>query len=108
MPGYSPELNPDELLNKNTKQGTRRQRRCDQSHMMANARGHLRRRVCGLRFGCSRTRWFPRSTLFLNPQFPGTAHPSRSVADCIRPPRRPRLARDRLRLDVPRAYHGGR
>ena len=44
MPGYSPELNPDELLNQDTKQAMRRQRPRDQSHMMANARAHLRRR----------------------------------------------------------------
>ncbi|MFM7184595.1 MAG: transposase, partial [Planctomycetota bacterium] len=36
MPGYSPELNPDELLNQDTKQAMRRQRPRDQSHMMAN------------------------------------------------------------------------
>ena len=42
MPGYSPELNPDELLNKDTKQAMRRPR--DQSQMIANARSHLRRR----------------------------------------------------------------
>ncbi len=44
MPGYSPELNPDELLNQDTKQAMRRQRPRDQSQMMANARAHLRRR----------------------------------------------------------------
>jgi transposase len=44
MPGYSPDLNPDELLNQDTKQAMRRQRPRDQSHMMANARAHLRRR----------------------------------------------------------------
>jgi hypothetical protein len=44
MPGYSPELNPDELLNQETGQAMRRQRPRDQSQMMANARAHLRRR----------------------------------------------------------------
>ena len=44
MPGYSPELNPDELLNQDTKQAMQRQRPRDQSQMMANARAHLRRR----------------------------------------------------------------
>ena len=44
MPGYSPELNPDEMLNQDTKQAMRRQRPRDQSQMMANARSHLRRR----------------------------------------------------------------
>jgi transposase len=44
MPGYSPELNPDELLNQDTKQAMRRRRPRDQSQMMANTRSHLRRR----------------------------------------------------------------
>ena len=44
MPGYSPELNPDELLNQDTKQAMRRQRPRDQSQMIANTRSHLRRR----------------------------------------------------------------
>jgi len=44
MPGYSPELNPDELLNQDTKQAMQRQRPRDQSQMIANARSHLRRR----------------------------------------------------------------
>jgi hypothetical protein len=44
MPGYSPELTPDEMLNQDTKQAMRRQRPRDQSQMMANARSHLRRR----------------------------------------------------------------
>lgn len=44
MPGYSPELNPDELLNQDTKQAMRKQRPRDQSQMMANARSHLRGR----------------------------------------------------------------
>ena len=44
MPGYSPELNPDEMLNQDTKQAMRRQRPRDQSQMMANTRSHLRRR----------------------------------------------------------------
>jgi transposase len=44
MPGYSPELNPDELLNPDTKHAMRRQRPRDQSHTMANARAHLPRR----------------------------------------------------------------
>jgi len=44
MPGYSPDLNPDELLNQDTKQAMRQKRPRDQSQMMANARAHLRRR----------------------------------------------------------------
>jgi len=44
MPGYSPDLNPDELLNQDTKQAMRQKRPRDQSQMMTNARAHLRRR----------------------------------------------------------------
>ncbi len=44
MPGYSPELNPDEMLNQDTKQAMRRRRPRDQSQMIANTRSHLRRR----------------------------------------------------------------
>jgi len=44
MPGYSPELNPDEQLDQDTKQAMRRQRPRDQSQVMANARTHPRRR----------------------------------------------------------------
>jgi len=44
MPGYSPDLNPDELLNQDTKQAMRRKRPRTQSQMMADTRSHLRRR----------------------------------------------------------------
>ena len=44
MPGYSPDLNPDELLNQDTKQAMRKQWPRDHSQMIANARSHLRRR----------------------------------------------------------------
>jgi transposase len=44
MPGYSPELNPDELLNQDAKQAMRRTRPRDQSQMIANTRSHLRKR----------------------------------------------------------------
>lgn len=44
MPGYSPEFTPDDLLNQDTMQVMKKQRPCDQSQMMANARPHLRRR----------------------------------------------------------------
>lgn len=44
LPGYSPELNPDELLNQDTKQAMRKTRPSDQRQMMAQVRGHLRSR----------------------------------------------------------------
>lgn len=44
LPGYSPELNPDELLNQDTKQAMRKTRPFDQRQMMAQVRGHLRSR----------------------------------------------------------------
>jgi transposase len=44
LPGYSPELNPDELLNQDTKQAMKKCRPADQREMMQNVRGHLRRR----------------------------------------------------------------
>ena len=42
LPGYSPELNPDELLNQDIKSHAGRQRPKDQVHMMRSLRGHLR------------------------------------------------------------------
>jgi len=44
LPGYCPELNPDELLNHDTRQAMRQQRPLDQHPMMGNVRAHLRRR----------------------------------------------------------------
>lgn len=45
LPGYSPELNPDECLNQDTKQAMRKTPRPrDQGEMMNNVRTHLRRR----------------------------------------------------------------
>lgn len=44
LPGYSPELNPDECLNQDTKQAMRKTRPRDQGEMMGNVRSHLRRR----------------------------------------------------------------
>ena len=44
LPGYSPELNPDELLNQDTKQAMRQCRPADQREMMGRVRGHLHRR----------------------------------------------------------------
>lgn len=44
LPGYSPQLNPDELLNQDTKQAMRKCRPADQREMMDNVRGHLRSR----------------------------------------------------------------
>ena len=44
LPGYSPELNPDECLNQDTKQAMRKRRPRDRDEMMTNVRGHLRRR----------------------------------------------------------------
>lgn len=43
LPGYSPELNPDELLNQDAKSHAGRQRPKDQTHMMKSLRAHLRR-----------------------------------------------------------------
>jgi len=42
LPGYSPELNPDELLNQDVKTRAGRQRPKDQKQMMLSLRGHLR------------------------------------------------------------------
>lgn len=42
LPGYSPELNPDELLNQDVKSHAGRQRPTDQTHMMKSLRAHLR------------------------------------------------------------------
>jgi transposase len=44
LPGYSPELNPDELLNQDTKQVTGRQRPRTQPQLRQIMRSHLRRR----------------------------------------------------------------
>jgi transposase len=44
LPGYSPELNPDECLNQDTKQAMRKHRPRDQQEMMGNVRSHLHRR----------------------------------------------------------------
>jgi transposase len=44
LPGYSPELNPDELLNQDTKQAMRKCRPADQREMMSRVRSHLRSR----------------------------------------------------------------
>jgi transposase len=44
LPGYSPELNPDECLNQDTKQAMRKARPRDQREMMSNVRSHLQRR----------------------------------------------------------------
>lgn len=44
LPGYSPELNPDELLNQDTKQAMRKCRPADQREMIDRVRGHLHRR----------------------------------------------------------------
>ena len=44
LPGYSPELNPDELLNQDTKQAMRKCRPADQRDMIDRVRGHLHRR----------------------------------------------------------------
>lgn len=44
LPGYSPELNPDECLNQDTKQAMRKNRPRDQREMMSNVRSHLHRR----------------------------------------------------------------
>jgi len=43
LPGYSPELNPDELLNQDVKSNALgRRRAADQSELLANVRGYLR------------------------------------------------------------------
>jgi transposase len=44
LPGYSPELNPDECLNQDTKQAMRKTRPRDQRQMMSSVRSHLQRR----------------------------------------------------------------
>jgi len=44
LPGYSPELNPDECVNQDTKQAMRRSRPRDAHEMMAGVRSHLKRR----------------------------------------------------------------
>jgi transposase len=44
LPGYSPELNPDECLNQDTKQAMRKVRPRHREEMVANVRRHLRRR----------------------------------------------------------------
>lgn len=42
LPGYSPELNPDELLNQDVKSHAGRQRPQNQAHMIRSLRGRLR------------------------------------------------------------------
>lgn len=42
LPGYSPQLNPDELLNQDVKSRTGRQRPQNQSELLRNLRSHLR------------------------------------------------------------------
>ena len=44
LPGYSPELNPDELVNQDTKQAMKKCRPADQQEMIDRVRGHLRSR----------------------------------------------------------------
>ena len=44
LPGYSPELNPDECLNQDTKQALKKNRPRYQWEMIGNVRSHLRRR----------------------------------------------------------------
>ena len=44
LPGYSPDLNPDELVNQDTKQAMRKARPRDQRQMMGRVRRHLRSR----------------------------------------------------------------
>jgi transposase len=44
LPGYSPELNPDECLNQDTKQAMKKTRPRHQREMIGNVRSHLRRR----------------------------------------------------------------
>jgi transposase len=44
LPGYSPELNPDECVNQDTKQAMRRSRPQDTQEMITGVRSHLKRR----------------------------------------------------------------
>jgi len=44
LPGYSPELNPDECLNQDTKQAMKKHRPRHQDELLENVRSHLRRR----------------------------------------------------------------
>lgn len=44
LPGYSPDLNPDELVNQDTKQAMRKHRPRDQQELVDQVRGHLRSR----------------------------------------------------------------
>jgi transposase len=44
LPGYSPDLNPDECVNQDTKQAMRKVRPRDAKEMMTNVRSHLKRR----------------------------------------------------------------
>jgi len=44
LPGYSPELNPDECLNQDTKQAMKKTRPRHQAQMIGHVRSHLRRR----------------------------------------------------------------
>jgi transposase len=44
LPGYSPQLNPDECLNQDTKQAMKKHRPRHQREMIDNVRSHLRRR----------------------------------------------------------------
>jgi transposase len=44
LPGYSPELNPDECLNQDTKQAMKTHRPRHQDELIGQVRGHLRRR----------------------------------------------------------------
>ena len=44
LPGYSPELNPDECLNQDTKQAMKKTRPRHQQEMIGKVRSHLRRR----------------------------------------------------------------
>jgi len=44
LPGYSPDLNPDECLNQDTKQAMKKARPANQREMMGNVRRHLHRR----------------------------------------------------------------
>lgn len=44
LPGYSPDLNPDECLNQDTKQAMRKTRPASQREMIGSVRSHLHRR----------------------------------------------------------------
>lgn len=44
LPGYAPELNPDELLNHDVKQGMSKTRPTNRQEMKAALRSHLHRR----------------------------------------------------------------